>query len=57
MKNGLIGSKIKEKMYTKCLKTTLGPTIIGTKCDRDKLFFSAERETDCGEAYNREPIR
>ncbi len=48
-----IGLKIKQKIYAKCLKSvntfwrkirpTLGPSISGTKCDRDKSIFSAER--------------
>ncbi len=58
MKRGSIGLKIEEKIDTKCLKSvwwknrpTLGPNISGTKCERDKLIFSAERggQSDCSE--------
>ncbi len=45
----------KEKIDTKCLKSrnrlTLGLSISGTKCDRDKPIFFAERggQSDCVE--------
>ncbi len=45
-KCGSVGSKIKEKIvikWKKKLRQTLGASVSGTKCDRDKLFFSAER--------------
>ncbi len=37
----------------------LGPGISGTKCDRDKPIFSAQRmgQIDRNDAYNRDPIR
>ncbi len=40
------------------MRPTLGPNISGTKCDRDKPIFSAERgdQSDCVELYNRDPI-
>ncbi len=40
------------------IRPTLGPSISGTKCDRDKLIFSAEREgqSDFAEVYNWDPI-
>ncbi len=40
------------------IRPTLGLNISGTKCDRDKLIFSAEKggQSDCEEAYNRYPI-
>ncbi len=70
IKKGPIGSKIKEKIDTKCLKLlnntfwwqirpTLGPCISRTKCDRDKPIFSAQRvgQSDRDEAYNRDPFR
>ncbi len=37
-------------------RQTLGTSISGTKCDRDKLIF-LQKEGDCDEQYNREPIR
>ncbi len=53
MKKGLIGSKIKGKLIQNALnllnntlwwniRPTLGPSITGTKCDRDKQIFSTE---------------
>ncbi len=46
---GSIGSKIREK-----IRSTLGPSISGTKYDREKLIFSTEREgqSDRDGAYN-----
>ncbi len=37
---------------------TLGPSISGTKCDRDNPIFSAEKggQSDCVEVYNIDPI-
>ncbi len=37
---------------------TLGPSISGTKCDRDKPIFSAEKggQSDCVEVWNIDPI-
>ncbi len=62
MKKGSIGSKIKGILIQNTLhllnntlwwniRPTLGPTISGTKCDRDKQIFSAERggQSDCVE--------
>ncbi len=62
MKMGLIGSESKETVDTKCIiiiqytfwwkiRPSLGPSIAGTKCDRDKLIFSAARrcQSNCDE--------
>ncbi len=62
MKKGSIGSKIKGILTqnvsnllnnTLCwtIRPTLGPSTSGTKCDRDKHIFSAERvgQSDCVE--------
>ncbi len=39
-------------------RPTLGSSISGTKCDRDKPIVSAERggQSDCVEVYNRDSI-
>ncbi len=43
----------------KKIRPILGPSISGTKCDRDKLIFSAERgvQSDHDEALNMGSIR
>ncbi len=49
-----------EKIYAKSLKIrpSLCPRISGTKCDRHKLIFSAERgdQSDLFAPYNRDQI-
>ncbi len=41
------------------LRQILGPSICGSKCDREKPIFSAERggQSDRVEVYSRDPIR
>ncbi len=53
-----------DKIYAKSLKLvlirpSLCPLISGTKCDRHKLIFSAERggQSDLVAPYNRDQIR
>ncbi len=40
------------------MRPNLGPSISGTKCDRDKPIFSPKGggQSDCVEVYNRDPI-
>ncbi len=62
MKKGSIGLKIKGKFIQNASnllnntfwwtnRPTLGPSIFGTKCDKDKSIFSAESggQSDCVE--------